>query len=51
MRSVLMISTSISPKKYMDIEKRVRVFSEYAGIPMDELDLLFWSEETGHVFK
>lgn len=38
-------------KSYMKIEKS---FSDYAisiNIPMDELDLLFWSYETGKIIK
>ncbi len=42
---------SLTPKKYLAIEKRLRKFSKEAGIPMSHLDLLFWSEETGRIFK
>lgn len=42
---------SLTKKKYLEIEQRMRIFSKTVGIPLDELDLLFWSEETGHVFK
>ena len=45
------IPTSLTPKKYLDIEARFKEFSEKIQIPMDELDLLFWSEETGEIFK
>ncbi|MBI2579285.1 MAG: N-glycosylase/DNA lyase [Candidatus Aenigmarchaeota archaeon] len=38
-------------KKYMEIEGKFRAFSENAGIPMDHLDLLWWSEEAGEIFK
>ncbi|MDD5633772.1 MAG: N-glycosylase/DNA lyase [Candidatus Omnitrophica bacterium] len=41
----------LSGKNYLIIEKKLRKFSEKIGIPMDELDLLFWSEETGQIFK
>jgi N-glycosylase/DNA lyase len=40
-----------SRKTYMEIEERMRVFSRRAGIPMDALDLLFWSMQTGFIFK
>jgi ABC transporter with metal-binding/Fe-S-binding domain ATP-binding protein len=42
---------TLTKKRYLDIENRMRTFSKAIGIPLDELDLLFWSEETGHVFK
>jgi thermostable 8-oxoguanine DNA glycosylase len=29
----------------------MREFSKKIGIPLDELDLLLWSKETGFVFK
>ncbi len=41
----------ISKKEYLSMEKNLERFSKKAGIPMDELDLLFWSMETGTVFK
>lgn len=41
----------LTPKKYLEIEDKMREFSRKVNIPMDELDLLFWSEETGEVFK
>lgn len=45
------LPTSLTPKRYMDIEDKFRKFSEKAGIHMDELDLLFWSMATGEIFK
>ena len=40
-----------SRKIYTDIEDKMRRFSARIGIPMDELDLLFWSIQTGFIFK
>lgn len=40
-----------SRKIYLDIEDKMRKFAKKAGIPMDEMDLLFWSIQTGFVFK
>jgi len=40
-----------SRKVYMNIEDRMRRFSRSVGIPLDELDLLFWSLQTGFIFK
>lgn len=42
---------TLSRAAYLDIEKAVREFSKKTTIPMAELDLLFWSNETGHIFK
>jgi len=38
-------------KQYLSIEEKMRKFSERMNIPMADLDLLFWSEETGEIFK
>jgi len=40
-----------SRKVYLSVEERMRRFSRAVRIPIDELDLLFWSMETGFVFK
>lgn len=42
---------SLSRKQYLSIEKRFVKFSQTIGIPIDELDLLFWSMETGAIRK
>ena len=45
------IPKTLTPKKYQEIEKKFRRFSQKCGISMDELDLLFWSMATGKVLK
>lgn len=45
------IPSSLSPKEYLDIEDKARRFSRIVNIPLEELDLLFWSKETGEIFK
>ncbi len=45
------IPESLSGGKYLNIENKMRKFSRRIGIPMQELDMLFWSLETGEVFK
>jgi len=45
------VPKALTPKKYLELEKKMKEFSERVGIPMAELDLLFWSMETGEVFK
>lgn len=42
---------SLSRKKYLEIEEKMKAFSKKVRIPMDALDLLFWSFETGEIFK
>jgi len=42
---------SLSRKVYLDIENKMRGFSRRINIPLDELDFLFWSKETGMIFK
>ena len=38
-------------KDYLEIEQKFLDFSTNIGIPIDELDLLFWSKENGEIFK
>ena len=45
------IPQSLTKNKYFEIEQKFKDFSKKINIPMDELDLLFWSEQTGFVFK
>ena len=42
---------TLTPTRYLAIERRVERFSGEIGIPMAALDLLFWSRETGEIFK
>lgn len=45
------VPVSLTPKRYGAIEKAFRRFAARVRIPMDELDLLFWSRETGRILK
>ncbi len=45
------IPKSLAAKKYLEIEEKMRRFAGKTSIPLAELDLLFWSGETGEVFK
>ena len=40
-----------SIKQYLEIEKKFYKFALRTEIPLDELDLLFWSYETGEILK
>jgi N-glycosylase/DNA lyase len=37
--------------RYLAVERSFAGFADAVGIPMDELDLLFWSRETGVLLK
>lgn len=45
------VPKTMTPKKYLEIEQKLRKFSQQHGIPLAHLDLLFWSHETGEIFK
>ncbi len=45
------IPKNINKKMYLEIEDKFLKFAEQIGIPLDELDLLFWSYETGIILK
>jgi len=45
------IPHSLPKKKYFEIEKKMKKFSEKVKIPMSHLDLVLWYKETGEVFK
>jgi N-glycosylase/DNA lyase len=45
------IPATLTKKRYLEIEEKVRRFSKEIGIPMADLDLLLWSKETGWIFK
>jgi N-glycosylase/DNA lyase len=45
------IPRSLTPNRYRAIETAFLQFAGAVGIPMDELDLLFWSRETGAIRK
>ena len=42
---------TVSKKHYLRIEKKMQEFASRLSIPQDELDLLFWSMETGEIRK
>lgn len=45
------LPSTLTRKRYLELEENFREFSKKVGIPMGELDLLFWSQETGEIFK
>ena len=42
---------SVTKKNYLSIEKKFQQFALDVGISVDELDLLFWSNEAGEILK
>ena len=42
---------TLTRQKYFEIEEKFLEFANKMKIPMDHLDLLFWSGETGEIFK
>ncbi len=42
---------SLTRKNYLEIENKMTTFAKKIGIPLDELDLLLWSEKTGFILK
>ena len=45
------IPLSLTKKSYFNIENKIRAFSQRIKVPLEELDLLFWSIQTGFIFK
>ncbi len=45
------VPKSLTAKRYHEIEQKMFKFAKKVGIHPAALDLLFWSEETGEVFK
>lgn len=44
-------SSSLSRKRYLEVEEKARVFAHSLGLTLEELDLLLWSLKTGEVIK
>ena len=42
---------TLTSRTYLSIEERFHEYSRTIGVPLDCLDLVFWSMETGEVFK
>lgn len=42
---------TLTRKKYLEVEEKFMNFAVEIGVDVDELDLVFWSMETGEVFK
>jgi len=49
--AILSVPASLTEKRYLEIERNMEKFCARTGIPLSHLDLLFWAEETGEIFK
>jgi len=45
------IPASLTSRRYLEIERKMARFAESVGTSLAVLDLLFWSRETGEIFK
>jgi thermostable 8-oxoguanine DNA glycosylase len=45
------IPASLPERRYLAIEGAFFTFAAATGVSMDELDLVFWSRETGEILK
>lgn len=45
------VPETLNKKKYLNIEEKLKNFSKEIKIPLSHIDLLFWSAETGEIFK
>jgi N-glycosylase/DNA lyase len=45
------IPKTITKKNYIEIENKMKEFCKKQNLKMEELDLIFWSNETGEVLK
>ena len=45
------VPQAMTRNTYLSIEHRFFRFAEHLGVSIDELDLLFWSRETGKILK
>ena len=45
------VPKSLTPKLYLEIEKKMKAYCDYVDISMDSLDLLLWYKEAGEIFK
>lgn len=45
------IPKTLTKKRYLEIESKMKEFADEIGIPLGHLDLVLWYKETGEVFK
>ncbi len=45
------IPTTLTKRRYAEIEDKMRKYAKEIGIPLQHLDFVFWYRETGEIFK
>ena len=50
-RVIGLLPKSLTPRRYLAIEARVQDFADAIGVSLGVLDLLWWSRQTGEIFK
>jgi N-glycosylase/DNA lyase len=50
-RVIRSLHATLTPSRYLAIEQRFGRFAKAIGSSLDELDLFFWSRETGEILK
>jgi len=50
-RVIRSIPPTLTRKRYLALEAAFQRFAAAIGIPIDEMDLLFWSRQTGQILK
>lgn len=50
-RNLIPISLELNTKNYYDVEAIMIEYAKMLGISLEELDLMFWCQKTGYVFK
>lgn len=50
-RVIRRMPKSLTPKRYLTIEMRLQRFAADIGVSVGVLDLLWWSRQTGEIFK
>jgi|TARA_Y100000034_G_C6827009_1_gene372965 N-glycosylase/DNA lyase len=45
------VPKTLTPKIYLELEQKLRAFCAQHNLTLGQIDLLFWSQETGEIFK
>jgi N-glycosylase/DNA lyase len=51
LRVISRIPANLGKGNYIALERKLALFSEKMRIPLSHMDFVFWSEETGEIFK
>lgn len=45
------VPSSMTPSRYLEIERKMMAYCDHLGIPPSHLDLMLWYKEAGSIFK